>query len=86
MPRNVRNFWIEGGIDGRPSTIAGGPVGKDGGIYLTVKMRRNGEIADALRIEGIARSDGTLRLTAHVIDHELVDDTHESSITIETTR
>lgn len=39
MPRNVRNFWIEGRIDGRDSTFAAGPATKDGGFSLTIKQR-----------------------------------------------
>lgn len=36
MPRNVRNFWIEGRVDGRSSQIATGPIRSDGGFSLSV--------------------------------------------------
>jgi hypothetical protein len=62
MPRNVRNFWLEGQIDGRSSKIEGGPVAKDGGFFLRIKMRDDGGILNALSIRGTADEDGTLWL------------------------
>ena len=43
MPRVVRNFWLEADVDGRVSTVAGGPRGKDGGITLRIYQRSGGE-------------------------------------------
>lgn len=56
MPRNTRNFWIELEVDGRATKVACGPVRKDGGFYMTVKMRDCGEITKPLIVEG--RADG----------------------------
>ena len=64
MPRNVRNFWIELDVDGKRERIAAGPRAKDGGFSLTVKVRHLGEVLDALEIEGMAHSDGSLTLRA----------------------
>lgn len=64
MPRNVRNFWIELEVDGRETKVACGPARKDGGFYMTVKMRDGGEITKALFIEGKADDDGNLTLIA----------------------
>lgn len=52
MPRNVRNFWIDASIDGRASDLSGGPVAKDGGFDLNVKMRKNGSISEPVRLRG----------------------------------
>lgn len=52
MPRNVRNFWIEGEVDGRKTPIAFGPQEKDGGFRLTVYMRDEGRMENVLEIEG----------------------------------
>ena len=49
-PQSVRNFWIEATIDGRKSRLEGGPVGKDGGMDVVIKMRDKGEIIVAYRI------------------------------------
>lgn len=59
---SLRNFWIEGEIDGRETPLAGGPRGPGGGFTMTVKMRRNGFSYDAISIEGKAHEDGTLVL------------------------
>lgn len=62
MPRNVRNFWITADIDGRRSPFASGPVRKDGGFDLTIKIRDGGNVVRALDIIGRADEDGDLRL------------------------
>lgn len=52
MPRNVRNFWIDGTIDGRSSGLSGGPQGKDGGFSMTILQREDGAVADGMRVTG----------------------------------
>jgi len=46
MPRNTRNVWLEANIDGRASTLEGGPVSRDGGLSATIRQRENGGISD----------------------------------------
>jgi len=79
MPRNVRNFWIEAQIDGRPTKITGGPRAKGGGFVLNIYQRRRGKVHKAIRIQGFARQEGNLRLqvtsgessfVAHILDTE----------------
>jgi hypothetical protein len=60
----VRNFWIDGQIEGRESGIGTGPKAKDGGFTLYIKQRNDGDIETPLRIEGIADSNGNLTLVA----------------------
>jgi hypothetical protein len=60
MPRVVRNFWVAGDVDGRRSCISGGPRARDGGISLTIFQRKEGCVAEALRVECQAMRDGTL--------------------------
>lgn len=62
MPRNVRNYWVEADVDGRQSSLAGGPRSKDGCIDVTLHMRHEGEITTPVKIRGRVASDGTLRL------------------------
>jgi hypothetical protein len=62
MPRNVRNFWVEGNVDGAKSPQGFGPRNKDGGLSLTIYQRNAGNVEVAVRIRGFAHSDGTLRL------------------------
>lgn len=63
MPRSVRNFWIDADIEGRSSSLEGGPRSAGGGFRQTVYMRgEGGTVETALRITGEAFSDGELRL------------------------
>ena len=48
----MRNFWIEGQIDGRKSRITGGPQSSGGGFDLTVYQRDDGESKVGARITG----------------------------------
>lgn len=88
MPRNVRNFWLEGQIDGRASKIEGGPVSKDGGFFLRVKMRDEGSVVTALSIRGTAWPDGSLWLEFGTEDNgvDIVDDPQAGGYRIETHR
>ena len=53
----VRNFWIEGQVDGQTRKTLGGPLAKDGGFSLSIKVRDRGEITLPLRIDGYAVLD-----------------------------
>ena len=53
MPRCVRNFWIEASIDGRRSSFASGPRGRDGGFVLEIHLRERGCVCPSpVRISG----------------------------------
>lgn len=43
MVRNVRNFWFEADIDGRDTSMSGGPVAADGGMTIRIYQRVKGE-------------------------------------------
>jgi len=58
----MRNFWIEGDIDGRRTMLTGGPRSKDGGFGLTVYVRDKGSSETAVRVSGRAARDGRLIL------------------------
>jgi len=61
----VRNFWIEGEIDGHKMGISGGPRSKDGGFSLSVHQRSQGDIdRRVIDIYGIAK-DGKLYLEVY---------------------
>jgi hypothetical protein len=60
MTHAIRNFYIEAYIDGRKTRLSGGPRTKDGGMSISVLMRDDGGIADAVDIECVATPDGTL--------------------------
>ena len=78
-PRNVRNFWIEASIDGRVSTFAGGPKASNGGFYLTVKQRSNGDIAKALAVQGFVGVEGDLHLVVRTFWPDVTDDPAKDS-------
>lgn len=62
MPRNVRNFWLELDVDGKKTTVATGPVRKDGGFCLTIYQRNAQEVTTAGRLVGFASTGGKLEL------------------------
>lgn len=64
MPRNVRNFWITVEVDGKEQTISAGPRRADGGLSVRFYIRHKGGVMPALDVDGLARSDGSLQLTA----------------------
>lgn len=64
----VRNFWVDGYIDGRETRLGGGPRSKDGGMRVELFQRENGGITTALKVECTAERDGTLVTT--VLDEE----------------
>lgn len=55
--RNVRNFWIEGSVDGRTSPISDGPRGKDGEFVLDLWIRDNGSARHAFTISGVVAGE-----------------------------
>lgn len=57
-PVQVRNFWIEGQIDGIKKEIATGPKGKDGGFAMEIKLRgkKGGINENKLIINGYAET------------------------------
>lgn len=63
MPRSTRNFWVDTDIDGRESSLSGGPRSATGGFSQVVYMRgEGGTVETALRITGEAFANGELRL------------------------
>lgn len=52
----TRNFWIEAEVEGRKTSLAGGPRSKDGGMDILLTVREDGGISDAVRI--VCRSNG----------------------------
>lgn len=58
MPRSVRNFWVDLTVDGRESSIGTGPRSKDGGFYMNIYIREDGDISsNALSIVGTCIGD-----------------------------
>lgn len=53
----VRNFYIKGTIDGRRTSLSGGPSRKDGGMILNLTQRNNGGIEKCATIECFADGD-----------------------------
>ena len=65
MPRNVRNFYITGQLDGHQKQLSAGPKGESGCIDLFIRIRENGTVSDKyLRVTGQANKDGKLVLRA----------------------
>jgi hypothetical protein len=61
MPRNVRNFWLDGWVDGRTTGLAAGPRSAQGGFTLRVSIRDGGAVRpDVVRVVGAVDPDGKL--------------------------
>ena len=82
----VRNFYIEAQVDGRETKLEGGPRNKTGGFSATVKIRDNGSIAHALRIDGYARDDGSLSIRVSPGSGVTVKPDEDGGFTIEAAR
>lgn len=67
MPRNVRNFWIEGNAD-RAQPVGFGPQAATGDAWVTIYQRDRGTVHRAVRIVGQPRSDGSLVLYVEPCD------------------
>ena len=63
---NVRNFYIDADIEGRRTSLTGGPAGKHGGMDITITQRHGGGIETAVRIACVARPDGQLETRVHI--------------------
>lgn len=70
---NVRNFFVRTEVDGRKTVDASGPKSKDGGFETLVYIRDAGEAKLALRVQGFAAEDGTLRL-------QIIDETSSRAL------
>lgn len=46
----MRNFWLEGQIEGRKSMITGGPIKKEGTMWVDIKVKEKGKSVTALTI------------------------------------
>ena len=62
---SVRNFWMEGSIDGRESAVKGGPRNKEGGMTIYVKQREDGGIICPIKVDCSADSEGNLTTTVY---------------------
>lgn len=63
MARNVRPFWIDCDIDGRGTSLSGGPKALSGGMNIVLKQRSKGGITTAFRIDCEEDVDGRLVTT-----------------------
>ena len=57
---SMRNFWLDSDIDGRQTSLSGGPRASDGGMNVTVRQRENGKSVVACKVKCYKRNDGLL--------------------------
>ncbi len=57
MPMHVRNWWLKAFVDGRESSLEGGPRSKDGGFRMHLYQRDKGEITEAVSMVGWVSGD-----------------------------
>ena len=67
----VRNFYVEANIDGRQTTLGGGPKSKTGEMTVRLYQRDEGAITDALLIE-CHEHDGNLITKVYDKNHNLI--------------
>jgi len=58
MPANTRNFWLHADVDGRGSSLSGGPVARDGGFDQSIAQRADGCVTYPVSITGRNLSTG----------------------------
>ena len=67
----VRNFYVEANIDGRQTSLGGGPKSKTGEMTVRLYQRDDGAITDALLIE-CRELDGKLITEVYDKNHNLI--------------
>lgn len=67
----VRNFYVEANIDGRQTSLGGGPKSKTGEMTVRLYQRNDGAITDALLIE-CREQDGKLITEVYDKNHNLI--------------
>lgn len=73
----IRNFWIDCDIDGRETTLSGGPRAKYGEMSVSLRMRDNGGSKKVCNICCSVKGD-KLVSNFHFVDGQM--------ITVETVR
>lgn len=61
----VRNFWLKARIDGRETTLEGGPRSREGEFSQTIYIRDKGDIVTGVNISGSVDREGRLRLEVY---------------------
>lgn len=56
----MRNFWLEGYVDGRETTVTGGPRRKEDGMKVYVYQREDGCSVKAVSIDCYRDDEGKL--------------------------
>lgn len=59
----MRNFYVDGEIDGRKTHVTGGPQSRNGEMNLTITQRDHGEISTAFTLRSYVLDDGRLCTT-----------------------
>lgn len=67
----VRNFYVEAHIDGKNTTLEGGPRSETGEMSVRIYQRDEGSISDALLIE-CKELNGNLVTEVYDKDHNLI--------------
>ena len=56
VPKDVRNFWIKGEVDGH-KTISGGPQNKAGGLSVDLYQRSAGSVSFVAHVDCMCNGD-----------------------------
>ena len=79
MPRFVRNFWLQGDVDGLKKSIGTGPKHSGGGFNLSILVREEGDISSGrLEISGRCVQDPTTGVYHNILDVQLMNGGHVS--------
>jgi hypothetical protein len=52
----IRNFYVDGDIDGRSTRLTGGPKGAGGGMSIDFKQRHEGQILNVFSVSSAAKA------------------------------
>jgi len=80
----IRNFYIEGKIDGRSTYLSGGPKAKEGGMRLYLMQRHLGSAVVVAEITCSAQDDGKLVTVIEATSNEIVVEEEVGTLILET--
>ena len=56
----MRNFYMKAKVDGRKTPVTGSPRNKDGGMFITLYQKEQGESIEILKIVSSVLPNGKL--------------------------
>ena len=62
----MRNFYMKSKVDGRKTSLTGGPRSRDGGMVITLFQKEKGESVEVLSVISTVLPNGDLKTIVRV--------------------